>query len=78
MLLKALKMIHISRFCIALEKLVRMTVLLGAIIFPVLIFVCVYEVVARYLFNASQIWTFDMTFVLYGALMLLHYSVSLQ
>ena len=40
-------MIHISRFCIALEKLVRMTVLLGAIIFPVLIFVCVYEVVAR-------------------------------
>ena len=54
--------------CLALEKVVRLTVWLGALLFPALIIVCVYEVGARYLFNASQIWAFDITFMLHGAL----------
>ncbi len=71
-------MINISRFCLALEKLVRMTVLFGAILFPALIIVCVYEVVARYVFNASQIWAFDITFMLHGALFMLSGAYGLQ
>lgn len=71
-------MTHISRFCLAIEKLVRVTVLFGAILFPALIFVCVYEVVARYLFNASQIWAFDITFMLHGALFMLSGAYGLQ
>lgn len=75
---KALIMIYITRFCLAIEKLVRVTVLFGAILFPALIFVCVYEVVARYLFNASQIWAFDITFMLHGALFMLSGAYGLQ
>lgn len=69
---------YISQFCLAIEKLVRVTVLLGAILFPALIFVCVYEVVARYIFNASTIWAFDITFMLHGALFMLTGAYGLQ
>ncbi len=75
---KAHTMSYISRFCLATEKLVRVTVLFGAILFPALIIVCVYEVVARYLFNASQIWAFDITFMLHGALFMLSGAYGLQ
>lgn len=71
-------MILLSRFCLAIEKLVRATVFFGAILFPALIIVCVYEVVARYIFNASQIWAFDITFMLHGALFMLSGAYGLQ
>lgn len=71
-------MIYLSRFCLALEKVVRITVLFGAILFPALIIVCVYEIAARYIFNASQIWAFDITFMLHGALFMLSGAYGLQ
>ena len=64
--------------CLALEKVVRLTVWVGALLFPALIIVCVYEVGARYLFNASQIWAFDITFMLHGALFMLSGAYGLQ
>lgn len=71
-------MLLISRFCAVLEAVVRSTLVLGALLFPALIFVCVYEVVARYVFNASTIWAFDVTFMLHGALFMLTGAYGLQ
>lgn len=38
----------------------------------------VYEVVARYLFNAPTLWAYDMTFMLYGAFFMLGAAYTLQ
>jgi TRAP-type mannitol/chloroaromatic compound transport system permease small subunit len=38
----------------------------------------VYEVVARYLFNAPTLWAYDMTFMLYGSFFMLGAAYTLQ
>ena len=38
----------------------------------------VYEVVARYFFNAPTIWAYDMTFMLYGSFFMLGAAYTLQ
>lgn len=38
----------------------------------------VYEVVARYLFNAPTLWAYDMTFMLYGSFFMLGAAFTLQ
>ncbi|HRD85200.1 MAG TPA: TRAP transporter small permease subunit [Rubrivivax sp.] len=38
----------------------------------------VYEVVARYLFNAPTLWAYDMTFMLYGSFFMLGSAYTLQ
>ncbi len=38
----------------------------------------VYEVVARYVFDAPTIWAYDMTFMLYGSLFMLGSAYTLQ
>ena len=43
----------------------------GFLLFPALILVGLYEVVARYAFNAPTIWAFDITFMVHGALFML-------
>lgn len=68
----------ISRFCSAIEAVVRSTVLVGAVLFPALIVVCVYEVIARYMFNAPTIWSFDITFMIHGSLFMLSGAYGLQ
>ncbi len=40
--------------------------LVALLIFP-LIFVVVYEVIARYAFHAPTMWAFDMTYMMYGS-----------
>ena len=37
-----------------------------------------YEVIARYLFNAPTIWSFDLTYMLYGALFMLGAAYALH
>ena len=37
-----------------------------------------YEVVARYVFNAPTIWSFDLTYMLYGALFMLGAAYALH
>lgn len=75
---KAQNMPYISRFCLAIEAVVRVTVIAGFLLFPALIICCVYEVVARYLFDAPTIWSFDITFMLHGALFMLSGAYGLQ
>jgi len=60
------------------ERLVRLVGYTGLILFPALIFVSVYEVVARYVFNAPTLWAFDLTFMIHGALFILIGGYGLQ
>ena len=50
----------------------------GFVLFPALILVGLYEVVARYVFNAPTIWAFDITFMVHGALFMLTGAYGLQ
>jgi TRAP-type mannitol/chloroaromatic compound transport system permease small subunit len=60
------------------ERLVRLVGFIGLFLFPALIFVSVYEVVARYVFNAPTLWAFDLTFMIHGALFALTGAYGLQ
>ncbi len=50
----------------------------GLVLFPALIFCTLYEVIARYGFNAPTIWAFDITFMVHGALLMLTGAYALQ
>jgi TRAP-type mannitol/chloroaromatic compound transport system permease small subunit len=43
-----------------------------------LVLVVAYEVVARYVFNAPTIWSFDMTYMLYGTIFMLGAAFALH
>jgi TRAP-type mannitol/chloroaromatic compound transport system permease small subunit len=43
-----------------------------------LVLVVAYEVIARYLFNAPTIWSFDMTYMLYGTIFMLGAAYALH
>jgi TRAP-type mannitol/chloroaromatic compound transport system permease small subunit len=43
-----------------------------------LVFVVCYEVVARYAFDAPTIWSFDLTYMLYGTIFMLGAAYTLQ
>lgn len=60
------------------DRLVKAVGYVGLILFPVLILCTVYEVIARYLFNAPTIWAFDITFMTHGALFMLTAAYALQ
>ena len=47
------------------------------LIVPLVLAVC-YEVFARYLFNAPTIWSFDMTYMLYGTIFMLGAAYALH
>ena len=56
----------------------RLVCYAGFVLFPALILVGLYEVVARYAFNAPTIWAFDITFMVHGALFMLTGAYGLQ
>ena len=56
----------------------RLVCYAGFGLFPALILVGLYEVVARYAFNAPTIWAFDITFMVHGALFMLTGAYGLQ
>ncbi len=60
------------------DSLVRVVGYAGYLLFPALILVALYEVVARYAFNAPTIWAFDITFMVHGALFMLTGAYGLQ
>lgn len=60
------------------DRLVRAVGYVGLILFPALILSTLYEVVARYVFNAPTIWAFDITFMFHGALFILTGAYALQ
>ncbi|MCF8085697.1 MAG: TRAP transporter small permease subunit [Desulfohalobiaceae bacterium] len=47
-------------------------------IVPVLVLELVYDTAARYLFNAPTIWSYDMSYMLYGTLFMLGAAWTLQ
>lgn len=60
------------------DLVVRVVAYAGLIIYPGLIFCTLYEVVARYVFNQPTIWSFDITFMLHGALFMMTGGYALQ
>lgn len=50
----------------------------GLLLYPALIFCTLYEVIARYGFNAPTIWAFDITFMVHGMLFMLTGGYALQ
>lgn len=60
------------------ERVVRVTWLAGLILYPALILCILYEVIARYGFNAPTIWAFDITFMAHGALFMMTGAYALQ
>jgi TRAP-type mannitol/chloroaromatic compound transport system permease small subunit len=51
--------------------------LVAWLIFPMVLSL-VYEVVARYLFNAPTVWAYDMTYILYGTFFMLGAAFTLK
>jgi TRAP-type mannitol/chloroaromatic compound transport system permease small subunit len=67
-------LLHLIRSCDAISLWSgRVT---GWLIFPMVLSL-VYEVVARYLFNAPTTWAYDMTYMLYGAFFMLGAAYTL-
>ena len=60
------------------DRLVRVVRNLGLLLYPALIFCTLYEVIARYGFNAPTIWAFDITFMVHGTLFMLTGAYALQ
>ncbi|WP_044417286.1 TRAP transporter small permease subunit [Halarcobacter anaerophilus] len=53
-------------FCITVDKVVMWLGKGASLLMPVLAFVVVYEVVARYIFDAPTIWAYDLSLFLFG------------
>lgn len=60
------------------DRLVRVVAYSGLLLYPALIFTTLYEVTARYGFNAPTIWAFDITFMLHGSLLMMTGAYALQ
>lgn len=56
----------------------RVVAYAGLLLYPALIFTTLYEVTARYGFNAPTIWAFDITFMLHGSLLMMTGAYALQ
>lgn len=68
----------LSRLTTGVDRLVRAVGFAAFIIYPALILTMLYEVLARYAFNAPTVWAFDITFMLHGALFMLTGGYALQ
>ena len=68
----------LSRLATSIDRLVRVVGFTAFIIYPALILTMLYEVMARYAFNAPTVWAFDITFMLHGALFMLTGGYALQ
>lgn len=53
-------------FCMIIEKIVMWLGKGASFLMPVLAFIVVYEVAARYLFDAPTIWAYDLSLFLFG------------
>ena len=61
-----------------IDKLTDTTGTLVAWLNLPLVFVVVYEVIARYAFNAPTIWSFELTYMLYGTIFMLGSAYALH
>lgn len=56
----------LKSFCSIIDKIVIWTGKTASYLMPVLAFIVVYEVAARYLFNAPTVWAYDSSLFLFG------------
>jgi TRAP-type mannitol/chloroaromatic compound transport system permease small subunit len=69
---------RIASFVHALDQISELSGRFVAwLIFPMVLSL-VYEVVARYFFNAPTVWAYDMTYILYGAFFMLGAAFTLK
>lgn len=69
---------RIASFIHALDRFSELSGRLVAwLIFPMVLSL-VYEVTARYFFNAPTVWAYDMTYILYGAFFMLGAAFTLK
>jgi TRAP-type mannitol/chloroaromatic compound transport system permease small subunit len=61
-----------------IDRFAELTGVLFAWLMVPLIAAVVYEVVARYAFNAPTVWAFDVTYMLYGAMFMLGAAYALR
>jgi TRAP-type mannitol/chloroaromatic compound transport system permease small subunit len=57
---------NLKLFCSIIDKIVMWTGKAASYMMPVLAFIVVYEVVARYIFDAPTIWAYDLSLFLFG------------
>lgn len=57
---------NLKLFCSVIDKIVMWTGKVASYLMPLLAFIVVYEVAARYLFNAPTIWAYDSSLFLFG------------
>lgn len=53
-------------FCMVIDKVIKWLGIGASYMMPILAFVVVYEVVARYIFDAPTIWAYDLSLFLFG------------
>lgn len=61
-----------------IDKASHYAALVSRLLFVILIFSMLYEVVARYVFNASTIWAFDISYMATGAAFMLGVAWTLR
>jgi TRAP-type C4-dicarboxylate transport system permease small subunit len=57
---------NLRLFCVIIDKIIASLGIGASFMMPVLAFIVVYEVVARYLFDAPTIWAYDLSLFLFG------------
>ena len=68
----------VLRACAWIDWIVRFVAIAAMSLFLVLIGCTLYEVIARYGFNAPTLWAFDITFMVNGALFMLTGAYTMQ
>ncbi len=53
-------------FCIVIDKIIMWFGKVASYLMPLLAFIVVYEVIARYIFDAPTIWAYDLSLFLFG------------
>jgi TRAP-type mannitol/chloroaromatic compound transport system permease small subunit len=57
---------NLKLFCSIIDKIVMWTGKAASYMMPILAFIVVYEVIARYIFDAPTIWAYDLSLFLFG------------
>jgi TRAP-type mannitol/chloroaromatic compound transport system permease small subunit len=70
---------HLLRLAVrAIDRFAELSGVVFAWLMVPLVAAVVYEVVARYAFNAPTVWSFELTYMLYGAMFMLGAAYTLR
>lgn len=57
---------NLRLFCVIIDKIIAWLGIGASFMMPILAFIVVYEVIARYVFDAPTIWAYDLSLFLFG------------